>query len=210
MVALIWLRSLNVSWRLCAVEPGLTKLSRQKLSAEKRDDVQVRLKLTENKNRCSEISVHHSCYCTFTSKDKIARAQKKKADNFDGLPVSPRKTRPKSQTLRGPDDVVTFDFSKYCLFCGQDCVSIDPRHPERWDRVVKHMTNERPGAPTFKDVILDVAEQRNEVASRVKHNLRTIIDLPAVDAQYHKRCYSACMRVPKHPVLPVAPFTNMV
>ena len=66
------------------------------------------------------------------------------------------------------------------------------------------MKNDRPGALTFKDVILEVAEQRNdEVASRVKHNLRTVIDLPAGDAQYHKHCYSALMKMTKHHVLSV-------
>ena len=76
---------------------------------------------------------------------------------------------------------------------------LPPKHPDRWDRVVKCMTNKREDGPTLKEVLLDFANQRNvdDVAKRVKYYLSSILDLPAKDAQYHKRCYDAFTYIPK-------------
>ena len=68
------------------------------------------------------------------------------------------------------------------------------------ERVIKCETKDRPGLLSFKDVLLDVCEQRNdkwgrEVEIRINgaHS-----DLPAADAQYHKKCYDAFMVIPKY------------
>ena len=173
---------------------GINKLIK---SAEERDDEEMRLKIIEN-SASGSISVHQSCYCTYTSKEKIARAKKRTSDNDDNT-CSPRKTRNTAECIRGPDSSKTFNFKISCIFCGQECLPLDPKHPERWDRVVKCMTNERPGATSFKQAILEIADQRNDdVARRLKYHLRNVIDLPAADAQYHKRCYDNFKYVPFH------------
>ena len=176
---------------------GIEKLVK---SAEERGDDEVRLRIIEN-SQSGSINVHQSCYCTYTSDERLARLKKRKSETDDSTD-SPPKTRNKTQSFRVPDSSCTFNFKKTCLFCGQECLPIDPKHPKRWDRVIKCMTIERPGAPTFQNVLLDIADQRNDdVARRVKHNLRNVIDLPAVGAQYHKRCYDGFMHVPTHSVL---------
>lgn len=104
--------------------------------------------------------------------------------------------------MRGPAKSIVFDFKKSCIFCGQDCVPLDPRHPERWDRVIKCMTTEQPDGQALKDVIPDVAEKWNyEFARRVKFDLSNTVDLPAADAQYHKRCYDGFMHIPTQSAL---------
>lgn len=157
---------------------GINKLIK---SAEERGDGEVRLKIIEDSYNGS-INVHQSCYCTYTSKDKISRVKKRRSET-DGSAPSPRKTRTTTQSLRGPDLSRTFNFKTSWIFCGQECLPIDPKNPKRWDRVVKCITNVRPGAPTFQQVLLDVADQRNDdITRRVKYHLRNVIDLPAADA----------------------------
>lgn len=173
---------------------GINKLIK---SAEERGDEEVRQKIIEN-SASGSISVHQSCYCTYTSKDKIDRVKKRRSENDDST-SSPRKTRNTTQYLRGPDSSKTFNFKTSCIFCGQECVPLDKKNPKRWDRVVKCMTNERPDSPSFQQAILEIADQRNDdVARRLKYHLRNVIDLPAADAQYHKRCYDHFMYVPTH------------
>ena len=52
-------------------------------------------------------------------------------------------------------------------------------------------TCERPVLPTFRDTIVEIAKQRNdELGRRVLLNIGEETDLPALDAQYHVRCYN--------------------
>ena len=52
-------------------------------------------------------------------------------------------------------------------------------------------TCERPGLPTFRDSIVEVAKQRKDGLGRgVLLNIGEETDLPALDAQYHVRCYN--------------------
>ena len=61
----------------------------------------------------------------------------------------------------------------------------------RWQRVIQCEIRERPGRTPFKDVLLDICDQRNDdlvrlVEIRIKG---AHTDLPTADAQYHERCY---------------------
>ena len=60
-------------------------------------------------------------------------------------------------------------------------------------------TSDRPGQIPFKDVILDICDQHNdEWARQVEVRVKgAVSDLPAADAQYHKKCYDAFMTIPK-------------
>jgi hypothetical protein len=70
------------------------------------------------------------------------------------------------------------------------------------------MTNERfdkdnNPLPTLKDVILDVAGQRNdEVARRVSLHIGFLSDLPSAECKYHVRCYNSFMKIPLYADLP--------
>ena len=123
-------------------------------SAEEQGDEEVRLRITEN-SQSGSINVHQSCYCTYTSSEKIARLKKRKSEADDSV-ASPPKTRNKTQSFRGPDLSSSFDFKKSCIFCGKECLPKDPTNPKRWDRVIKCMSIERLGAPTFQNVLLDI------------------------------------------------------
>jgi hypothetical protein len=97
-----------------------------------------------------------------------------------------------------------FQFQKHCLICGDECIPKDPKHLDRWDRVVQCETSDRPGRTPFKDVLLGICEQRNDELSRkVEIRLKgALTDLPAADAQYHKRCYDEFMVIPKYTNMP--------
>ncbi len=67
------------------------------------------------------------------------------------------------------------------------CEPIDEKHPESWEGVLKCETTDRPHAPSFRNVLLDMCQKRNdtwgkEVSLRIQG---AVADLPAADAQYH-------------------------
>ena len=125
------------------------------------------------------INVHKSCYSTYISKEKLTKhLTLKRKHSSDNLNV-------RISRLQVPD----FAFKLQCLICGKVCLPKDTKHPDRWDRVIQCETKDRPGLPTFKDVLLDICEQRHDewgrqVEIRIKGALT---DLPAADAQDHKK-----------------------
>ncbi len=88
------------------------------------------------------------------------------------------------------------------------CLPKDDKHPESWDRYRECMTKERfvkdgKPLPTMKDIILEVAEQRNDdIARRVKLQLACVSDLPSAECKYHVQCYNSFMKIPKYADLP--------
>ena len=81
--------------------------------------------------------------------------------------------------------------------------------PDRWERVIQCETSDRPGRVPFKDVLLDMCEQRNDELERsIEIRLKgALTDLPAADAQYHKKCYNDFMAIPQYTDL--NPQTNL-
>ena len=149
------------------------------------------------------IECHKGCYCSYTSKQKIERLHKSLKRNAQGECVVAT-TRSRAQATGSG----LFVYKRDCIFCGNECLPVDEKHPERWDRVRQCMTKERfdkEGNPiqTMKNAILDAAEQRNDdVARRVKLNIGYVVDLPAAECKYHVRCYNSFMKVPKYTDLP--------
>ena len=134
------------------------------------------------------INVHKSCYSTYTSKEKLTKhlTLKRKHSSTDQLNVRISRSQ-----------VPDFDFKLHCLICGKVCLPKYTKHPDRWDWVIQCETKDRPGLPTFKDVLLDICEQRHDewgrqVEIRIKGALT---DLPAAD---HKRCYDDFTHIPKN------------
>ena len=87
-----------------------------------------------------------------------------------------------------------FDCKNHSLFCNE---SASP-----WTRdiqiggVRQCQTYERPGTPTFRDIIVEKAKHRNEQGRNVTWNIGEV-DLPARDAQYPERCYNSFKTIPK-------------
>ena len=89
-----------------------------------------------------------------------------------------------------------FIFKEQCVFCGDLCImDYDTKHPSRWHRVVLCRTADRGGKETFKQVILNVCDLRNdEWASHVKVRIQgAVSNLHAGDARYHEDCKSSFM-----------------
>ena len=89
-----------------------------------------------------------------------------------------------------------FNFLTHCFFCGDKCqLKPDPRHPNRWKRVVKCQTAEQGDRHNFKQSILNVCEERKDVqAEEVRIRLEgAVSDLHAADALYHKTCHDQFM-----------------
>ena len=128
---------------------------------------------------------HKSCYSSYTSTSR--HAYKRKSDS---CPDKPGKRLFRSQ-------VAKFDYANNCLFCGLICEPRDLKNPGRWDPVKQCQTVERPGIPTFKDVILSRCDERqDEWAKVVQLRVNGVVDLPAADALYHVKCYNLFRKVP--------------
>lgn len=142
-------------------------------------------------NEDPSVELHKGCYCAYTSK----KYKRKTEDGQVHVDEPPTVRVRRSQTLA---DGCFFDFRKHCLFCNEKCIPLDPRHPDRWDKVRQCQTKERPGMMTFRDSIVKIAEERNdELGRRVLRNIGEETDLPARDAQYHERCYKSFQIIPK-------------
>ena len=112
---------------------------------------------------------HFSCISTYTSQEHIYR---------------PQNTDDRSKRKRRSEGL--FIFKEDCLVCGEKCLEIDPKHPNRW----------RPYSPVltvdFKDVILQKCVLMNDVwGNDVKLRVQgAAFDLCAVGARYHRGCLS--------------------
>jgi len=160
------------------------------------NDIQIKLQaILDAQGDQATVDCHKTCYCSYTCKTNVARHVAKKRK------VGSSTDECESQTIRiRRSQLPTFQFDKHCLVCGKDCVPKDPRHPDRWERVIQCQTSDRPGRTPFKDVLLDICEQRNDDWSR-KVEIRikgALSDLPAADAQYHKKCYGDLIVIPKY------------
>ena len=160
-------------------------------------DVQLRLQeIVDDKQANAFIDVHKSCYCSYTSKVHVVRVQKRRHTSSEQIDEVAVASVRRSQTLLVG---TRSNFKEHCWICSQPCLPLDPRHPDRWDRIVQCETLDRPGLSSFRDIVLDVAEQRNdEIFRTALRNIGVERDLPARDAQYHKRCYDNFMCVPKY------------
>ena len=132
------------------------------------------------------VELHKACYCTYRYTSK--KYKRKSVDGHvpeDGPPST--RVRRSQNLVNG----LSLDFKVHCLFCNEKCAPVNKRHPQRWDRVRHCQTCERPGLPTFRDTIVEIAKKRNdELGRRVLLNIVEETDLPALDAQYHVRCYN--------------------
>lgn len=164
-------------------------------SKERGDDVHVKLQAIVNAHGDDAfIECHKTCYCSYTSKQNIAKyLSKKRKEDFATSGIEPCASRVRRSQLP------SFQFNKHCLICGEECVPKDPKHPDRWDRVIQCETCDRPGRTPFKNVLLDICDQRNDDLGRqVEIRIKgALTDLPAADAQYHKRCYDDFVQVPR-------------
>lgn len=96
--------------------------------------------------------LHKSCYCSYTSKEQVKKfLMKRKA-------VSVCSDEPPTAKVRRAQ-VIEFDFKRQCLFCAKVCESVNPKHPDRWDRVVQCERKGVKGALPFKQVVLQCCQE---------------------------------------------------
>ena len=174
--------------------------------AHSRGDVDTKAKLQDiidvDGNAVS-IVCHKGCYCSYTSKEKINRVKNSLKRKAEGEYV-----RVATRSFTQADDNGAFWYKRDCIFCGDECLPKDDKHPDRWDRFRECMTHERYDKEhnpllSMKDVILEVAEQRkDDIARRVKLHIGFVSDLPSAECKYHVRCYNSFMKIPKYADLP--------
>ena len=97
---------------------------------------------------------HRDCVSTYTSKSHI----KRHLYNLNASKGSAKQSAAKPQCRSR-----STSFRQHCLFCGEECLDIDPNHLDDWCRVVLCGTAD-PGEErnTFKDTLLDVCRSRHD------------------------------------------------
>lgn len=128
-------------------------------------------------NSDCDIYAHRSCVATYTSSWHIKRHLAKQETSTE-----PKLKRPRRQA---------FNFKELCVICAEKCLPCNTKNPSRWRRVVQCRTADRgENQKSFKDVILDSCELRNDNAGEeVRLRIEgTVSDLHAADVQYHKDC----------------------
>ena len=180
-----------------------TLIKRAKDRGDKDTEVKLKDILYSNDAQDPVVEPHKSCYCTYISQHKINRfkdVQKRKKG--DTCVCGPSKHTRSSTPSQG------FQYKTHCLFCELLCHDRDPKNPKRWKKVIICASKNRFDKagnpyPSFKEVILCVAEQRNdELVRNASRNCRAAIDLPAVEARYHRECYTAFCNIPERSILP--------
>ena len=174
-------------------------------SAKERQDelLQEHLEQVLSSSNDPSIAVHKSCRATYISKDrkkkfKVSLKGKLKADSEAGPSKRTRSTSPCTH----------FTYKTHCIFCNERCLPPDPKNPSRWRKVLECTTKYRFDKegnpyPSFQEVLLTLADQRNdEVSRRLVRNLKSAIDLPAVSGRYHEDCYQRFKNIPVYSSLP--------
>jgi hypothetical protein len=93
--------------------------------------------------------------------------------------------------------VDTFDIKVNCLICNKVSKEFDLRHPERWDKVCQCEIEGLTGTRPFKEVLLDMAEKRNDEWGRnVALLITNMYDLGAAEVKYHVKCYDQFRKNP--------------
>jgi len=134
-----------------------------------------------------EVLCHRDCVSTYTSKSHSKRHLNKLSASKGSEETSAGK-----RLRRSGSTTFNFNFRQHCLFCGEECLDIDPKHPDRWHRVVLCRTADRgEGRNTFKETLLDVCRSRHDDWGReVETRLAgAVSDLHASDGRYHTDCY---------------------
>ena len=102
----------------------------------------------------SSIEMHTNCYCSYTFKEHIKRfLRKKRKEGRDDAPA----------TRMRRSQVTDFDFRTQCLFCANVCEQINPKHPERWNRVIQCERMGMKNGPPFKYIVLQHCGDRNDI-----------------------------------------------
>ena len=144
--------------------------------------------MAEKLSRNAEVVFHKSCISTYTSKHHISRILGK-CINTARAKCEPPPPKRRSQST-------TFSFKEHCLFCGDICLSRDPKHPNRWREVCQCKTADPAlGRKSTKEQILEKCNERGDnLADQVRIRVTgAAADLHAADGQYHKDCFQSFM-----------------
>ncbi len=155
------------------------------------DGIHISLEQELEANEKLTIKCHRDCVSTYTSKCHIRRQLKRLREEGNMEPTVPDKRCCRSSSPK-------FNFREHASWImtrNTLVMDYDQKHPSRWRRVVLCRTADRGGKETFKQVILNVCDLRNdEWASRVKIRIQgAVSDLHAADARYHEDCKSSFM-----------------
>ena len=82
--------------------------------------------------------------------------------------------------------MIEFDFKRQCLFCANICEPVNPKHPDRWDRVVQWGSKVLFHSRKLYCNVVKIEMMPGAVKFRYADGVH---DLAAAEAQYHYRCY---------------------
>ena len=121
-------------------------------------------------SKSSNIVYHSICRNGYTNPKKV-EAAKRKSKELDNSNVSPKKLRSSS---------VEFDFKLHCFFCTK---KIEIRRSDvEWCNIEKLQTQ--------NNILAKADERKDKLGRDVKGRISGIFDLKALEAKYHKICYS--------------------
>ena len=112
--------------------------------------------ILDSQGEQASVELHKNCYCSFTSKDHVKKlvAKKRKDGSIDSDEAPVARIR-RSQ-------VKEFAFKEQCLFRAKACEPVNPKQPDRWDRVVQCERKGVKDAPPFKAVVLEYCDDHND------------------------------------------------
>ena len=175
-------------WKTCGPAGINTIINRSK---EKDDELYKQFS-----DNTAAVVCQKSCYSSYTSLTRNTVISSKRKSVKGELECEPPNRL--SRSMIAGQVINRFDFKLDCMFCGNECIPQDPKHPDRWEKVRECQTDKRPGQTTFKDVVIDMCDQRADDWSRLVENRinGVLADLPAADARYHDKCYQEFRYVP--------------
>ena len=106
------------------------------------------------------IRCHKSCVSTYTSNYHISRVLSK--SNIENITTD---EAPSAKRLRR-SDIQNFSFKEHCFICGEKCISVNSKHPDRWREVYQCRTVEDgSGGPDLKKKILSICDHRKDAVT---------------------------------------------
>ena len=112
--------------------------------------------------------IHKTCRIQYCHKREIRKYIEGKVDHYEKKTIEVKNLRSTN---------LSFSFASDCFLCGSQ-ISCDGEKVHTVQSL------------DFKDTLLSYCKARNDSWSMsVEHRLLSVIDLPAVNARYHGRCY---------------------
>lgn len=100
--------------------------------------------LFTNINQNITVYFHKSCVSKYTRKTHIKRPSNRNYYSSSAETLQKRLKR---------SDVKTFDFKTNCFYCGEECLVVDPKYPDRWRQYSLVRLTDRPNKSSIQAIL---------------------------------------------------------